>query len=61
LEYGLYVYNNLYHHYNHRNMNRSNALSALGRMGWSTHFLIYPISIAGYLFGYAPYSANKEK
>ena len=41
-------------------MSRSNALSALGKMGWGTHFLIYPTSIALYFGAYKPYQARQE-
>ena len=42
-------------------MSRTNALSAMGRMGWSTHFLIYP-TIAGLYFGaYKPYAKKQEE
>ena len=47
-------------------MSRSNAMSALGRMGWGTHALIYPTALAFYFGVYQPYSersaaAAKEK
>ena len=42
-------------------MSRSNALSAMGRMGWNTHFLIYPTAIAAYLGVYKPYQARQEE
>ena len=36
-------------------------MSALGRMSWGTHFLIYP-TLAGLYFGvWAPYSRQKEE
>ena len=41
-------------------MSRTNAMSALGRMGWGTHFLIYPTSIAFYYGVYKPYAAAGE-
>ena len=42
-------------------MSRTNALSAMGRMGWSTHFMIYP-TIAGLYFGaYKPYAKRQEE
>ena len=37
-------------------MSRSNAMSALGRMGWGTHFLVYPVSIGLYFGVWTPYS-----
>ena len=40
-------------------MSRTNALSALGRMGWGTHFLIYPTSVALYFGAYKPYQARQ--
>lgn len=42
-------------------MSRSNALSALGKMGWGTHFLIYPVSAGLYFGAYKPYAARQEK
>ena len=42
-------------------MSRSNALSALGKMGWGTHFLIYPISFGLYVGAYKPYQARSEQ
>ena len=42
-------------------MSRSNALSAFGRMGWGTHFLIYPISVGLYFGAYSPYKARKDE
>ena len=41
-------------------MSRANALSALGRMGWSTHFLFYPTAVGLYYGVYTPYAAAKE-
>ena len=42
-------------------MSRANALSAMGRMSWGTHFLIYP-TLAGLYFGaYKPYAQRKEE
>ena len=42
-------------------MSRSNALSAFGRMGWGTHFLVYPVSIGLYFGAYKPYQARQEE
>ena len=41
-------------------MSRSNALSALGRMGWGTHFLVYPISVGMYFGVYKPYQEASD-
>ena len=42
-------------------MSRANALSALGRMGWGTHMMIYP-TLAGLYFGaWKPHSARKAE
>ena len=42
-------------------MSRSNAMSALGRMGWGTHMLAYPTLLGAYIFGYKPYKAAEEE
>ena len=42
-------------------MSRSNAMSAIGRMGWGTHFLIYPTAVAFYFGAYKPYQARGEE
>ena len=42
-------------------MSRSNAMSALGRMGWGTHFLVYPITLGLYVGVYKPYQARSEE
>ena len=42
-------------------MSRSNALSALGRMGWGTHFLFYPTAVAFYYGVYTPYAEGQER
>jgi hypothetical protein len=42
-------------------MSRTNALSAFGRMGWGTHFLIYPISVGLYFGVYSPYKAKANQ
>ena len=42
-------------------MSRSNALSAFGRMGWGTHFLVYPISLGLYFGVYSPYAERKAE
>jgi len=42
-------------------MSRSNALSAFGRIGWGTHFLIYPTAAALYFGAYKPYAARQEE
>ena len=41
-------------------MSRSNAMSALGRMGWGVHALVYPAAGAAYQFVYKPYAKAKE-
>ena len=41
-------------------MSRSNALSALGRMSWGTHFLIYPTILGAYVGVYKPYAKEQE-
>jgi len=42
-------------------MSRANALSAMGKMGWGTHMLMYP-TLAGLYFGaYKPYAAREAK
>ena len=40
---------------------RPNALSALGRMSWGAHLLVYPSLLGAYLFGVKPYLANSAK
>ena len=40
---------------------RTNTLSALGRMSYSTHALFYPGVLGLYVFVYAPYAAEKAK
>ena len=42
-------------------MSRTNALSTFGRLGWGTHFLVYPTGLAVYYFGYLPYSERQAK
>mmetsp|Transcript_6862 Transcript_6862/g.9447 ORF Transcript_6862/g.9447 Transcript_6862/m.9447 type:complete len:125 (-) Transcript_6862:181-555(-) len=42
-------------------MSRSNALSALGRMGWGTHFLVYPTAVGLYFGAYKPYAKDQEE
>lgn len=42
-------------------MSRSNALSALGKMGWGTHFLLYPGAVGFYFGVYAPYAKSQEE
>ena len=36
-------------------------MSALGRMGWGTHFLVYPTALAVYIGAYKPYQAKQEE
>jgi len=33
-------------------------MSAMGRMGWGTHFLVYPTAFALYIGAYKPYQAS---
>ena len=42
-------------------MVRANALSTLGRMNYSVHFLFYPGAFAAYYFLGAPYREAKKK
>ena len=42
-------------------MSKSNALSQFGRMSYGAHLLLYPSLLGLYLFGYKPYSDNKNK
>ena len=42
-------------------MSRSNALSALGKMSWGTHFMIYPIAAGLYMGAYKPYAQRQEE
>ena len=40
---------------------QANALSAFGRMGYYSHFSLYPLMAAAYFFGYKPYAAAGEE
>ena len=40
---------------------QANALSAFGRMGYLSHFSLYPLMAAAYFFGYKPYAAAGEE
>ena len=41
-------------------MSRANALSSFGRMGWGTHFMIYPTAVGLYFGAYKPYAKAQE-
>ena len=36
-------------------------MSAMGRMSWGTHFLVYPVAFAAYVGAYKPYQARQEE
>ena len=42
-------------------MSRANAMSALGRMGWGTHALIYPTLAGLYIGAWKPHTKRKEE
>lgn len=41
---------------------KTNMMSAMGRMSYGTHMIVYPSLLAAYVFGFAPwYAANSAK
>ena len=42
-------------------LSRTNAMSALGRMSWGTHMLIYPTILGAYIGAYKPYAKKQEE